>query len=96
MSLQEGRIIVEREAAEKAVADAASSPPAPAAGAEEIGAENESKPQTISVVGEDGKEVEERVIPEFGIRMGLPDDVDLMIEAKGALTRSIVGGKIVV
>jgi hypothetical protein len=89
LSLQEGRVIIEREAAEKAAADAASPPPALASGSVETGAagvkeEAESKPQTISVVGEDGKEVEERVIPEFGIRMGLPDDVDLMIEAKGA------------
>lgn len=53
-------------------------------GASAVKEEADTKPQTISVVGEDGKEVEERVIPEFGIRMGLPDDVDLMIEAKGA------------
>lgn len=50
----------------------------------------EHKPETIVVVGEDGKEVEERVIPEFGIRMGLPDDVDLMIEAKGACAPAAV------
>jgi hypothetical protein len=88
LSLQEGLAIVERESANKVSAAIEGDNPS-SSSADEVKKEQQEE-ETVKVVGEDGKEVQERVLPDFGIRMGLPDDVDLMIEAKGVFPPSLL------